>query len=454
MVWLGLTGALGLAAGLLSIALGAGEPEEARGLIRRSGIAGWDAGTKSRPWFDLELPDGQRRRVPPTDPLPTLLALKEELDRAPVDARLDLDRQVTVVERSGRRLDVDASLAAIERALAAGAERATLQFVGVPPRRRASELQAVTRDVVLGSFETRAEGPGTREHDLRLLAQTLDGRVLLAGETFSFNAAVGPRDDTRGYRIAEAAALGERVDGVGGFASQSASTLYAAAIFADLELLERHPHAGPRGVIELGLEAAVAYPSLDLRFRNPYDFPIVLRQVVEAGRLRSEVRGLRRPHAIALLRKVERVTPFAQLERADGSLPLGERAVAQRGVPGVELRWHRVRRDGAHAIRHTWLERRAPRHEIVRVGSSTSLTNVERAAGRPQREPAAEYLTSELLVMTQGDGADGALVVQRFAGRFGTQGWTQNVGAPAWVSPAGTADREAQAGDRSDFFRR
>lgn len=438
LVWLGVAGALGLAAGLLLIAAGAGEPEDARGLLHRSTTPSGDdsvhaADANNRGWFDLELPDGQLRRVPSAALLQTLLALKEELDRAPVDARLDLDHQALVAEQAGRRLDVDASLAAIEGALAAGSARAALHFGSVPPRRRAGELQAVAHDVVLGSFETRTERAGsdpTREHDLRLLAQALDGRVLMAGETFSFNAAVGPRDETHGYRIAAAAALGERIDGVGGVASQSASTLYAAALFAGLDVMERHPHPGPRPVIELGLEAAVAFPSLDLRLRNPYDFPIVLRQVAEAGRLRAEVRGLRRPHAISLVRKVEQATPFARIERADAALPLGERVLAQRGVPGLELRWHRIRRDGAHAVRQTFIERYAPTPEITRVGTSTAPV-VALATGRPQREPAPEYLPAELLVMTQTDEVDGALLVQRVPGRFGAAGWTKNVAETA-----------------------
>jgi len=470
LAWIGLASALGLAAGLLLIVAGAGELENPRGLAHRSappegaehGLAAEGAADvkkddvkKNEGWFDLGLPDGQLRRVRRGTLLPSLLALKEELDRAPVDARLDLDRQAISAEQPGRRLDVDASLAAIDHALAAGSTRAALRFGSVPPQRRASELSGIARDVVLGSFELRAERAGPdpiREQDLRRLAQALDGRVVLAGETFSFNAAVGPRDETHGYRIAAATGLGERVDGVGGFASQSASTLYAAAIFAGLEVLERHPHPGPRPVIELGLEAAVAFPSLDLRLRNPYDFPIVLRQVVEAGRVRSELRGLRRPHAISLVRKVERATPFQQVERADASLPLGERVLAQRGVPGFELRWHRVRRDGAHAVRQTSVQRYAPTPEIIRVGTGSTAVARAPATGRPQREPAAEYLPGELLVMTQADGADGSLVVQRVAGRFGTPGWTKNVGAPARISPAETAVRSPSADNPTDFF--
>jgi vancomycin resistance protein YoaR len=439
LAWLALAGAAGLVAGLLVLTIGSATSEAPPPLAHRSAQAQPVAGPQNGGWCDLELPEGELRRVPLPPGLSALLALKEELDRAPVDARLDIDRRAIRSEQWGRQLDVDASLAAIERALAAGGARAPLIFSPVPPQRRASELHGVTSDVVLGRFETRIErsGTGAREHALGLVARALDGRVILPGEPFSFNAAVGPRDDSHGYPIAVASELDERVDGVGSFASQSASTLYAAAVFAGLEVLERHPLPGPRPVIELGLEAAVAHPALDLRLRNPYDFPIVLRQVAEAGHVRTELRGLRRPHAVTLVRRVESATAFELVERADGSLPLGERVLAQRGIPGLELRWHHVRRDGSHAVRRTSTERYPPTSEIVRVGTGSAPL----ATGRPQREPTPEYLPGELLVMAQGDGNDGSLAVQRFPGRFGTPGWTKNVGAPAWKSPPQTAGR-------------
>lgn len=456
--WLGFASVSGLGLGLMLLALSSGSETSERTFARTPAASlGRSMADRATPieagWFDLQLPEGGLRRVRSEAALPDLLALKDALDRAAIDARLDLDHQAIHEERAGRQLDVDASLAAIEQARANGLTQGPLVFISLPPRRRASELTAIASDVVLGAFETpcdRGCRGREREHELQQLAAALDGSVVLPGEVFSFNRVVGPRDDSHGYRVAAAAALGANVDGVGSSASQSASTLHAAAIFAGLELLERHPLPGPRPVIELGLEAAVAFAALDLRLRNPYDFPVVLREVVSAGKLRAEVRGRQRPYVISLVRSVERATPFEQIEREDALVPLGERVLAQRGVPGLELRWHHVRRAGSHSVRHTTLERYPATPQIVLVGTGQPPTTT----GRPQRELAPEYLPNELLAMTQSDAPDGTLVVQRVPGRFGTPGWAKNVGAPAWISPPDSAADNASASESGEFFRR
>ena len=454
MVGFALAGIAGLLLGLLLLSA-AGSPERSQQLVHRvsaPGAPARDLGVAAgseEGGFDLELPGGERRRVP-TEALPALLALKEELDRAPTDARLDLDQRAIIAEQPGRRLDVDASLLAIHEALLAGGTRAPLVFESIAPHRHASELRDVEHDVVLGAFETTYDrGRSGREPDLQRLARALDGRVLLPGESFTFNSLVGPRDETHGYALAAALERGDRVDGIGSSASQSASTLYAAATFAALEVLDRHPWPGPRPVIELGLEAAVAFPTLDLRLRNPYDFPVVLREVVSDGRLRVEVRGRRRPYVITLIRKVERATPFAQLERADASLPVGERVLAQRGVPGLELRWHHIRSEGSHSVRRTSIERYASTPQIVVVGTGQSTRP---ATGRPQHVPGPEYLPNELLVMTQGDARDGSITVQRVPGRYGTPGWTQSIGAPAWRGAPETVGEPLSATHSAEFF--
>ena len=55
--------------------------------------------------------------------VPAFLLLKDELDRLPRDARLDLEKHQLVHEIPGRLLDVDASVAALEAALESGKHR-------------------------------------------------------------------------------------------------------------------------------------------------------------------------------------------------------------------------------------------------------------------------------------------------------------------------------------------
>jgi vancomycin resistance protein YoaR len=367
--------------------------------------------------------------------LPTLSSLKQELDRDARDARLDLDHGAVLRERAGRLLDLDASLQAIEQALHQGSQRAVLVFQQRPPRRLAADLDDVRHDILLGFFETPYDAAARaqdRTFNLRLAASRLDGYVLLPGDELEFNAVVGPRDEANGYRVAQVIAQGELVDGIGGSTCQISGTLHAAALFAGLDIVERHPHTRPSSYIKLGFDAAVVYPTIDLRLKNPYDFPVVLRQKLADGKVRAEVRGARRPHLISIVRKIDGATPFERLERADATLPSGMRVVAQRGVPGIQLHRYRIRRDGAHSIRETTIDRYPPTAQLVRVGTGKASAN----AVRPWSPVAREYLADELLVLSQTAQTDAPLLEQRTPGIFGSAGWTENIGAPVGMVAA------------------
>jgi vancomycin resistance protein YoaR len=412
--------------------------------------------------IDLAVPAGvDRERA-----LGTLLALKQELDQPAIDARLAVDSRAVTPERVGRRLDVDRSLAAIDAALEHGASAAALYFQSEPPRRQAGDLAGVRHDVRLGVFESPIDpSPRDRTFNLSIAASRIDGQVLMPGAVFDFNAAVGPRDEARGYRVASLAATGEPLDGSGSSTSQISGTLHAAALFAGLDVVERHP---PRraGVLDIGLDAAVAYPDANLRLKNPYDFPVVLRAIVAAGRLRAEVRGPERPHVISVVRKLDRAIPFVEVESADATLALGVRVVAQRGVPGVELHRYRIRRAGAHAVREVSRDRCPPTPQVVRVGSGTramtangSSPNASSAlaastAGRPPHDAAttSEHLADELLVSSQSDDTDAPLLQQRIPGRFAVPGWSRDIGEPASAEARQRAENQPSRPGAGDFL--
>ncbi len=101
-------------------------------------------------------------------------------------------------------------------------------------------------------------------------------RVLEPGESFDFNRMVGPYRKSNGYKKAIVLINGVSTPGYGGGTCQVSSTLYNAVLQCPgISVLYRRPH-GPSGAKYLphGVDAAVGSPSLNLRFRNDYDFPI------------------------------------------------------------------------------------------------------------------------------------------------------------------------------------
>jgi len=371
--------------------------------------------------------------------LPELLRLKDDLDRLPVDARLDLERRQLVAEVQGRLLDVDATFASMQRAVSRGETRVEAVFEARRPKRVAAELGNVAFDAVLGFFDTpysRSARYRARTYNLRQAASKLDGTVLLPGEVFDFNEVVGPRDEANGYKVAPVIAEGELVDGIGGGTCQISGTLHGAVFFAGLEIVERYPHTRPSGYIKMGLDATVVYPTINFRFKNTFDVPVVVHETVKNGRVRAEILGPKRELTVTYLRRIDSAIPYDEVERPDRSLPSGTRVLSQRGVAGFKLHRYRIIREDNHAVRERWNEVYPPTTQIIRIG-----TGEQAERGRTLKDdPTPEYVADELLVMTQAppDGstdqedAAGTMQEWREPGETGQRGWSEKAGMPVW----------------------
>lgn len=120
-----------------------------------------------------------------------------------------------------------------------------------------------------------------RVENIRLSTESVDYVVLGSGDTFTFNGIVGERTKERGYQVASVIMDGDFTDGLGGGICQTSTTLYNAVLDAGLTVLERHPHSLPVGYVEEGMDAMVSWGSADLRFRNDFDYPVVIRGGVD-----------------------------------------------------------------------------------------------------------------------------------------------------------------------------
>jgi vancomycin resistance protein YoaR len=389
-------------------------------------------------------------RLDPRAALTALGGIKDDLDRPAEDAKIDLDGRKVVPEKPGLRIDVYASLEALGRMPAGDPRAATLALVteSVAPTQTAATLGHVALDDVIGFFETKYatdQKHADRSFNLRLAASRLNGKVLMPGETFDFNAVVGPRDEAHGYRVAKVIADGELVDGIGGGTCQIAGTLHGAAFFAGLEIVQRTPHTRPSSYIKMGLDAAVAYPHVTLKLRNPFGFPVVLHETVTNGTVRAEVLGPKRERMVTFIRKIDDVIPFAERVVPDDRLPKGKRVVSQRGIPGFKVRRYRVVRDGAFAVREKTSDSYPPTTQIVHVGTGLA------GGSAPPEDEHPEYVADEYLAITQGPGVGKAtgesagMEEVRVAGRTGTHGWTRR-----WSTARAAAGNAETAGGADD----
>ena len=278
-----------------------------------------------------------------------LIELKDEVDRVAVDARLDLEKHTIAPERSGYLLRVYDSLVSLEyaaRALSSGQPLSELRLAVAEslPQVRKESLTKLDVSTVLAAWETRystAAIDSDRTYNLKVGADKLNGYVLQPGQVFSFNAAVGDRTEKEGYRVAPVISGGELIDGLVGGMCQIASTLHAAAFFSGLEIVRSTPHSRPSTYIPMGLDSTVVYPSVDLKLKNPFDFPVVIHFVVHQGVVRVELLGKERVFKVAFEREVLVETPFATVTRPDPEMPVGQQIIDQDGYPGYRIKRRR-----------------------------------------------------------------------------------------------------------------
>lgn len=122
-----------------------------------------------------------------------------------------------------------------------------------------------------------------RNVNLARAAELIDGTILKPGETFSLNQTVGERTAENGFISGWVIQDGIFRQALGGGVSQIATTTFNAMFFAGLEDVEHKPHSVYIDRYPEGREATVAWPSLDLKFKNNTDYGILIKARVGAA---------------------------------------------------------------------------------------------------------------------------------------------------------------------------
>jgi vancomycin resistance protein YoaR len=265
--------------------------------------------------------------------------LSRHFEREAVDAQMLIAEHRIIPSREGRTLSVAAT---VVRMKAAGFEDATLieaALLRVPPRVTEDDLAPVDVTQVLAQYETSFRGKaGPRAVNIRNAGRFLDGAIILPGETLSFNDQVGRRIHGRGFVDAPVIVNDEMEDDVGGGVCQVATTLHAAAVFGNLEIVNRRSHSRPSGYAPLGLDATVIDGKVDLKIRNSYDEPILVHvSFPEAYVIRVELLGRAPDAKVEHAYSVTHREPFARRIWRKEEAPPGAFALKQKGSEGMDV---------------------------------------------------------------------------------------------------------------------
>lgn len=144
---------------------------------------------------------------------------------------------------------------------------------------------AITKDMLSARYVMRSSATtnfsssiSERKYNIRKGAGMITGTVLKPGAVFSANDALGTRTAQNGWKNAGAYEGGMVVEQAGGGVCQLSSTLYNAAVKADLEIVTRRNHSMPVAYISEGLDATINSVGniIDFQFKNSTSSDIVL----------------------------------------------------------------------------------------------------------------------------------------------------------------------------------
>lgn len=144
--------------------------------------------------------------------------------------------------------------------------------------------------------------------NLRVAARHLNGLIIPAGQVFSFWRQVPRPLRINGFVAGRELREGCMVSSIGGGLCQLSNALYAAALEAGCEIVERHAHSQivPGSLAERGLDATVFWNYLDLRFRPMRDLAIDIELTPRSLEVRlraTDIRGKRNPAEGRVARK-------------------------------------------------------------------------------------------------------------------------------------------------------
>ncbi|MGX8714376.1 MAG: VanW family protein [Lachnospiraceae bacterium] len=201
---------------------------------------------------------------------------------------------------SGITVEEDQTFDAVKKALIEDTEGETALVDAVikevKPKHAKEELEVI-QDLMGQKTTSYNRGQVGRTKSLELSTSRINGTIVWPGETISASTLMGPRTVAGGYGTGQGYFGTEIEETVGAGICQTASTLYNAALFAELDVIERHHHSMIVHYVDYAMDSTIyagsdyKNPSKDLKLRNPYDYPIYIWSNAYGGRCTFRIYG-------------------------------------------------------------------------------------------------------------------------------------------------------------------
>lgn len=197
----------------------------------------------------------------------------------------------------------------------------------------------ITRISTYTTSYTNTESTQNRNWNIHRASDVLDRSVVRRdGGEWSFTAIAGEASKENGYKDANTIVDGEIVQEAGGGVCQVSTTVFNAVYESGLPIAERHNHTLRMSSYPDGRDAAIAYPFMDLRWKNDTDSDVLVRMSYTDTTVTASLYG------VALGYEVSTQTSdwqpgeeFATKVKVDETKPQGYKKTQTLGTDGVSI---------------------------------------------------------------------------------------------------------------------
>ncbi len=306
---------------------------------------------------------------------PLLKAVSEKVDRVPRNASFTTNGKNAHIKPDRPGLKVNAAITATN-IVAAGTGEKEQARVGVTRK----EASFTTEDAKKLGINVRlftkpittlmGGSSANRIHNVHLLADMLDGRIVKAGQAFDFNKAIGQRTTARGFLVGQQIENGQLVPAIGGGVCQVVTTLYDAAFYAGLKVTDRRNHDFYLSHYPLGMDATVSWGGPEFRFVNTLKHAILIKTSYTNSTMSIQLYGTR--EGITVTQKTSAKSGFTSpRERRipDASVAPGEEVRSGGGSGGFNVTVFRtVKKNGKVIRKDQFTSHYTPEDIIIKVG--------------------------------------------------------------------------------------
>ncbi len=185
--------------------------------------------------------------------------------------------KVQIVDgQNGTKCCAPDSAARIAAAVTAGQTTVALDLQPVAPDHDHAWAESLGIVEPIGTFTTPHECCQGRVTNIHQMADIVRGMYIEPGATFSVNERVGKRTVEKGFVDAPVIYNATHDHDIGGGVSQFATTLFNAAFFGGLDLVDYQSHSLIISRYPTGREATISWEKPDLKIRNNTPYGVLL----------------------------------------------------------------------------------------------------------------------------------------------------------------------------------